>query len=55
MSRRQRRITTGEQKEVALRQVQASGRSVYQVAPDPDLGGKARPDRALVIEIEVLS
>ena len=37
MSRRARRAFTTEQKEEAVRLVQASGRSVYQVARDLDL------------------
>jgi len=37
MSRRARRAFTTEQKEEAVRLVQASGRSVYQVALDLDL------------------
>ncbi len=37
MSRRARRAFTAEQKEEAVRLVQASGRSVYQVARDLDL------------------
>ncbi len=37
MSRRARRTFTTEQKEEAVRLVQASGRSVYQVALDLDL------------------
>jgi transposase len=37
MSRRARRAFTAEQKEEAVRLVQTSGRSVYQVAHDLDL------------------
>lgn len=37
MSRRERRSFTAEQKAEAVRLVQASGRSVYQVAHDLDL------------------
>ena len=37
MARRARRAFTAEQKEEAVRLVQASGRSVYQVALDLDL------------------
>ena len=37
MSRRARRAFTAEQKEEAVRLVQTSGRSVYQVARDLDL------------------
>ncbi len=41
MSRRQRRTFTAEQKQEAVRLVQTSGRSAYQVARDLDLSESA--------------